>query len=88
SRLGNFFDMLRLVKATDATVLPSGINGLNLAECDGIRAMADAMEAMPADEFSHERAHWRLLRRALGALGNPATLLAYHTWLECNADLI
>jgi len=88
SRLGNFFDMLRLVKATDATVLPSGIGGLDLAECDGIRAMADKMEAMAADEFSQERAHWHLLRRALGALGNPATLLAYHTWMECNADLI
>lgn len=88
SRLGNFFDMLRLVKATDATILPSGINDPDLAECDEIRAMADEMEAMAADEFAQGRAHWRLLRRALGALGNPATLLAYHTWMECNADLI
>ena len=88
SRLGSFFDMLRLVKATDASIIPSGIYTINLAECDRLREIADRNEQMPVDEFLMSRAHWHLLRSALGSLGNAASMLAYQTWNEINADLI
>lgn len=88
SRLGNFFDMLRLVKATDASIIPTGIGQIDLTACDKLREMADRNEQMPVDEFLMSRAHWQLLRTALGAIGNPASMLAYQTWNEINADLI